>query len=185
MIRRYEPSLIGEVKCERVELASPLSKPFFLGCLAKLEARQLLGYLEDLGRRPGRFWYDLVSGRPDPKRLRLVRLLRTPEYELAAETNYLRGDIFRINGKQNSCHINFSGPIGARLLAEQLRSALERTRNTIDIVVPNRHRKKDLVEFIADADREANPSDEHNRLAQAGEVMAAELLPAEDFSDWD
>jgi hypothetical protein len=187
MIRRNDrqKTLLGVVHCDQVALNGPTGKPFFSAKLSKAEGSNLLHLLDELGQHEGPGWYLLAASSPDPKRLRLVDFDRTPAYELDAEGEYLRGELFRVTGKEDSCNINFSGPVGARLIAERLRAALARADSFIDIVVPNRHGKKDLIEFIPDTDRESEPGQEHERLALAGDALAADLLVDDDFSDWE
>jgi hypothetical protein len=120
----------------------------------------------------------------DPTRLRLVRG-DTPGYEAGAATIYLRGEIVKVTGREGSCNIDFSGPVGALLLAQRLQAARQRMRSFLEIRVPNRQRKKNLIEFIPDTELEARESAEHQKLALAGEALAADTLAENEFSDWD
>lgn len=185
MVRKTRSTVAGYVTCEQVELRGPTAKPFFCARLGITEAKKLLELLTRLAGSETRDWYYLVSSTPNLERLRLVDLDRTPAFERAAAQDYLRGELFRVSGGSDSCNIEFSAPVGARLLAERLRSTLTRARCHIQIVVPNRHGKKDLVELIADTDSAADDGDEFDRLGSAGEELAAQTLPAEDFSDWE
>jgi len=185
MVTRNSSTLIGVVHCDYAELRGPSGKPFFVARLVGSEAQALLAHLRELANRNDRSWFILSSTTPDPKRLRIVDLDRTPEYEEAAARHYLRGEVFRVTGKDDSCNINFSGPIGATLLAHCLEGALNRMKEYIELVVPNRHGKRDLVEFIPDVDIITTTLPEHEGLALAGEAAAVQVLEQEDFSDWE
>lgn len=187
MIRsiKKRKSLLGVIHCQRVEINGPKGKPFFVALLSAEQGQLLLTMLEELVAQEGRYWYFLTSTSPDPTRLRLVDLNRTPEFERAAGKNYLRGEIFRVTGKSDSCNINFSAPVGAKLLADRLRTTLTRSKKFLQIVVPNRHGNKDLIEFIADVDCESSAVEEAGRLGSLGSALAAVVLEPEDFSDWE
>lgn len=177
-------TLLGVVRATRVHLGKPTDKPFFRAILDLVEGRSLHSLIDHLAHQPGRRWYYIVSSNPDPKRLRVVDLNRTPAYEQSAAPNYLLGQVFRVSGKGKGFNINFSGPVGAGLLADRLQVAISQAKNEIELVIPNR-RERDLIEFVADTQREFTPSTEHQRLTDAGAAMAASAWPAEDFSDWE
>jgi len=153
--------------------------------LPRTEAARLLAMLRQAARSKRR-WFYLVSSRPSPSRLRLADFDRTPAYERKAARNYVRREVYRITGQEDSCNIEFSSN-GAILLARELRGALARAREFLDLRVPHRKdgKRDELIEFIPDTDREAMPSEEIARLGMAGENLAGAVLEAEDFSDWE
>ena len=127
-----------------------------------------------------RLWHTLTATSENASRLRMY-VIRTPDFEMQASKCYLRGTLFRISGRE-SVNIDFSTD-GALLLAERLREAKAKMRSFVLLRVPNR--KKDVIEFLPDIELEALHSDEHARLGQAGESIAAQVLGREDFNDWE
>ncbi|GMU23015.1 MAG: hypothetical protein AMXMBFR13_30990 [Phycisphaerae bacterium] len=175
-------SILGDFRALEVRTGSKSEQPFFRGRLRCADARELAKRLASLAQPGSRQRYYLTAKEPDTTRIKLVNLERTPEYERSAAQNYLRGDVFVVSGSRQSCNLEFSA-VGAGLLAAELKAATDRCREWVEIVVPNRRRKLNLVEFIADTDLEAAAEEES--LAIAGELALAEILPREDFSDWE
>lgn len=185
MIAHKSNSVIGVVNCRQPHFGGPDGKPFFEAELDKSAAEALLAHIKSLAQSKARGWYFITSSSPDPTRLRITNLERIPAFESNAAEHYLRGDVFRVTGATNSCNINFSVPVGARLLAECIEDALGRTEKSLRIVIPNRHKQRNLVEFIPDVDQPQPTPDEHEALGAIGEAAAAQALAAEDFSDWE
>ena len=165
------------------ELNGPNRRPFFKIRLEKGQAEHLLQHLEKCSECDNRQWFTLTATHDKPTRLRLTKELRVPDYETAAASIYLRGEIARISGDNGSCNITFSGAVGGLLLAQRLRSAWQRMRTFLDIRITSR--KRNLLEMIPDTELEAAESTEHQRLAEMGASVAAETWPNEDFSDWE
>jgi len=174
---------IAYLECEYGELNDPPQRPFFRVRLSKGQVEELLRLLGDCAAAEGRAWYTLTATYEKPARLRLTHELRIPDYEQQAASIYLRGEPVRISGDGGSCNINFSGAIGGSLMVERVQMALLRARDNIDIRIPSR--KRNLIEFIPDTDREAEESREHQQLAEAGANMADDVWGNEDFSDWE
>jgi len=110
--------------------------------------------LDDLSRRESARGIISCPARPIPSGMRLVDPDRTPEFESRRCQDYLRGELFRVTGKEDSCNIISPGrSVHAywRIVSAAPWSARE---TSWTFVIPNRHGKKDLVEFVADADRE-------------------------------
>jgi len=141
---------------------------------------ELISNLRAVADSDSRMWYTLTASSESLSRLRMYTS-RTPDFELRASKCYLRGTLFRVSGKE-SANIDFSTD-GALLLAERLREAKTKMREFVLLRLPNR--KKDIVEFWPDIELEALPSDEHLRLRQGGETLAAQVWCPEDFSDWE
>lgn len=176
------PSVIEYYRASNVELRGQGGQPFFRARLAREDARHLIGRLRELAASEGREWFFLTSSTPAPERLRLMNLDRTPEYELRAAPRYVRGQVFTVTGGAQSCNINFSVD-GAALLADRLSEAVDDAVEYVEIRVPNRRRKLQLVEFLSD--RELAAGAEQESLGMTGELLASETLPREDFSDWE
>lgn len=176
------PSVIEYYRASNVELRGQGGQPFFRARLAREDAHHLIGRLRELAASEGREWYFLTSSTPDPERLRLLNLDRTPEYELQAAPRYIRGQVFTVTGGPQSCNINFS-VVGAALLADRLSEAVENAAEYVEIRVPNRRRKLHLVEFLSD--RELAAGAEQESLGSSGELSLAEIMPRDDFSDWE
>ena len=177
-------TVIDYIKPHDVDIHGPSEKPFFRLRLDCDEARKLIGQLENLGHSGGAERFSLTankSPKANPQPLNLWRNY-TAKYELDAAPNYLRGDIFSVTGRGDSCHIDFSAT-GAALMATHLKEATDRAREFVELVIPNRRRKLNLIEFIADTETEA--ASEQERLGLAGAVALAEVLGHEDFSDWE
>jgi hypothetical protein len=103
-----------------------------------------------------------------------------PRYEQRAADGYLRGDILRVVGESGSCNINISS-LGAKLMVERLQAAAARMREWVEL---RADRRWSVVEIVPDIAAAAANSDDLDRLAIAGEQLAAEVWPADDFSDW-
>jgi len=174
---------IAYVECEYGELNDPPHRPFFLVRLNQAQGKELLQHVKACVMAKGREWYTLTATHEKPARLRLTHEVEIPDYEQRASSIYLRGEPVRISGNGGSCNINFSGAVGARLAAERIEAALARARRSLDIRILSR--KRNLVEFIPDTEREAQESLEHEHLAETGANMAVEVWPSEDFSDWE
>lgn len=163
-------------------LTGPGGRPFYQVRIRSAQVAELLKHLDNCAACADRSWFNLCATYDEPDRLRLTRDLETPAYEGQAAPIYLRGDVFRISGQEKSCNIDFSGPIGAALLAERLRAAQALMRDFMEIRVPNR--KRQLVEFVPDVDLEAAQTPEHKKLALTGEALAGDLLAGDEFADW-
>lgn len=174
---------IAYLECEYGELNDPGQRPFFRVRLSKGQLEELLRLLNDCAAAEGRAWYTLTATHEKPARLRLTRELRVPDYEQQAASIYLRGEPVRISGDGGSCNISFSGAVGGSLMVERVQMALMRARNNVDIRIPSR--KRNLIEFIPDTEREAEESREHQRLAETGATIVGDVWPNEDFSDWE
>jgi len=172
---------IDYVTCQLGELNT--SKAFYRARLTEPEVGQLVADLDRCAESDGPRWFTLTVTDEKPERLRLTEMPGAPQYELEAAAVYLRGDVFRVSGKAKSCNIDFSGRVGAVLLSERLRRAQARMRRFLEIRVPSR--KRNLIEFIPDTDLEAADSPEHDKLAQAGEALGADLGSSDEFSDWE
>lgn len=117
-----------------------------------------------------------------------VRVLRDPppQYELRAAREYVRGDVVRVTGSAKSCNIYITA-VGAAMLSDRLAKAAARMQATVRVRARVVHRRaeshRSLVEFLPDTDLISSAED--RRLGQAGALLAAEVWPAEDFSDWE
>ena len=172
------------ITCSGCELNGPGKKPFFRVRLDAQESGELAKYLENCEGEQGRNWYAITATYDEPTKLKLIKGM-TPAYEANAIPDYLRGEVLRVSGKNRSCNIEFSGQVGAPLLLERLQTVRKRMRRFLEIRVPNRSNKRNLIEFISDTDLEAIETLEHQRLVQAGGVLASEIFPEDDFSDWE
>jgi hypothetical protein len=146
------------------------------------QVSMLAGELAACAARQDRCWFSLTVTRDNVHRLKLTEDHRTPRYESDAARSHVRGDVLRIQ-VQKSLNIVFS-PVGARLLHDALASAAGRMAHFLRLraCVPRQHRS--LIEFVPDSEL-AGPIDELDRLAAAGEAAGGEVLPPEDFSDWE
>lgn len=182
-------TLLLDSECIEICLnPSPKSlEPFFRARSTTKDAVALAARIEALADLRDREWYYLTWTTPNLKRLRLVHLDRTPQFERSAHANYLRSEIFRVTGQAGGCNINFSGETGAALLAARLRSAIASAEAFIEIVViiVSRKKKSYLVEFHSDLELRLIDTPEHDRLAEASEVLAGESWTAEEFQDWE
>lgn len=176
------PRVLAYYQATEVEIRGKGSQPFFRARLHRKDARSLAEQLKRISKSEERAWYFLTSSNPEPRRLRLLDLERTPDYELQASPHYMRGQVFAVTGGASSCNINFSVD-GAGLLAERLSAAVDESAEQVEIRVPNRRRKLQLVEFLSD--REWQVAAEQEALGRSGELLLAETLPREDFSDWE
>lgn len=140
----------------------------------------LISRLQIVANAQERCWHSLTSTDEDFSRIRIYKI-RTPDFEMRAFNRYLRGTVFRISG-QESMNIDFSVD-GALLLATRLQAAKDEMRSFVLLRLP--HRKKPIIEFIADIELEQRRSGEHDRLGQVGQSMAVEVWGDEDFSDWE
>jgi hypothetical protein len=124
----------------------------------------------------------LVASYHQPDRLRLKQD-DAPAYEASLAPTYVRGDMLRVQGKENvSCNLAVSAKFGVPALRQQLNAAADRAREFVLMRVPTRNR--DVVEFVPDVDLpgtylSANPE------VVAGTLAAAAILGPEDFSDWE
>lgn len=176
--------VIAYVDCLACELNGPESHPAMRASFSRDQIGTLIEIIQDAASSNGREWLILSITGDNLTRWKVLRGV-TPNFEMEAATNYLRGDTLRINTTQKSCNITFSARLGRTWLVDELRLVHARARKRISFVVPNRWNKKDLIEFISDTDREAEDSQEHNRLADMGASVAAETWSNEDFSDWE
>ena len=162
-------------------ILNPVGKPpFYRVRLDATVLETLISELRTIADCETRIWHTLTATPEKASRLRMY-VIRTPDFETQASKCYLRGTLFRISGRE-SVNIDFSSD-GALLLAERLREAKAKMRSFVLLRLPNR--KKDVIEFVPDIELEALHSDEHARLGQAGESLAAQVLGPEDFSDWE
>jgi len=119
----------------------------------------------------------LTTDYHDPNRLRLTEV-EPPDFEQGAAPRYLRGNALRVSGRAgNSCNIDVSARFAVAPLIEQLSDAQSAANRFILLRVPSRGR--DLLEIIPDTELD------DVALGQAGEALAAEILPHEDFADWE
>lgn len=170
---------IGYIEGLEGELNGPRKRPFYRIRFNRDQVRRLLAYLR---RCTEAKWFTLTATYEKPNRLRITKNLRVPDYERRASQIYLRGEAVRVSGDQGSCNIDFSGQVGRALLQENIRAAERNMEEYLDIQIPNR--KRNLIEFIPDTESRIIEADEQQRLAEAGAVLAGEVLPAEDFSHW-
>ena len=162
-------------------ILNPVGKPpFYRVRFDATVLEEWISELRTIANSETRMWHTLTATPEKASRLRMY-VIRTPDFETQASRRYLRGTLFRISGRE-SVNIDFSSD-GALLLAERLREAKAKMRSFVLLRLPSR--KKNLIEFVPDIDLEALHSDEHARLGQAGESMAAQLWGQEDFSDWE
>jgi hypothetical protein len=119
-----------------------------------------------------------------PNRLRITEF-DAPDYEVRSATQYVRGDVIRVHGKEGvSCGLNISAKFGVPLIREQLAGAMAKAREYLEFRVPSR--KRDVIEFVPDSDfRQLTCVDDADLLAEASIWAAARVLPPEDFSDWE
>lgn len=152
-------------------------RPFYSVRLAVSAARDLATELERWAQTDrGGATLTITSDNPNRMRIKPDHL---PEYEAAAQGSYVRGDSFRITGK-NSCNISFTRG-GAGSLANALRIALQKSSRYVLVrIASSAH---DLIEFIPDAELGSRPIDEV--LAAAGAELAGAVWAGEDFSDWE
>ena len=174
---------IGYIRCFDCHLNGPGKQPFFRARLDVEQSEALVGNLKRCAESLERTWFTLAITYDELSKLRLIRAI-TPRFESDAAEAYLRGEVFRVTGRDRSCNINFS-EVGAGLLAARLQMARSRMRRFVEICVPNRHRERNLIEFIPDVDLEAVESPEHQKLAHTGEALAGETWNSDDFSDWE
>lgn len=187
MVAKAPSSLIAAIECDQVQLSPQNNRPFFRARLRRPAAESLVQQLHRCAAAAERDWYILSWKTPDLKRLSLVKLDRTPKFEQSAHSDYLRNELYRVTGRENSCNIDFSASVSAPLLAARIHGALERCEEFVEIVVSilSRKAKSYLLEFVADVDLRLSGSVEHAHLALAGESLAAQVLGSEDFSDWE
>jgi hypothetical protein len=156
-------------------------QPFYRLHLGPAPLAELRSELERRSKR-ARAWVTLVVTADNPNRLRL-KDDPTAEFEARAAPIYLRGDTFRVTGRQGrSCNITMSSD-GAAALARKLGEAGERMREWVEIRVPSR--KRDLLEIVPDVDISAGDSGEIDAIVSAGARAGSRALTREDFSDWE
>lgn len=175
---------LGYVPCFDCELNGPDKKPSFRVKIDTQGVGKLIELLQAHRSERGRGWVIITVTDNDLSRLRLVTGM-TPGFEDGASDVYLRGEIFRANPTNRSCNITFSEQNGTGSLVSRLQIASERMRRFLEIRIPNRRREKDLIEFISDTELEALESIEHEKLAQTGSALTADVWENEDFSDWE
>ena len=155
------------------------SDPFFVIHLPKEAAvalDQLLGSSD--GSRRCTVTITITSHQPN--RLRITEI-DPPQYESKACETYLRGDTMRVNGGiGKTCGLDLSARFGVPAIRSQLREALDQADEFIVLRVPSR--KHDLIEFIPDT---AISTVSNDAMLQASMSSAAQLLPAEEFTDWE
>ena len=154
--------------------------PFYQVRLDASVVEELISHLQVIASSEDRPWHSLTATGENLSRIRMY-VIRTPDFERQASRCYLRGTLFRISGRE-SMNIDFS-TVGALLMAERLREAKAKMRSFILFRLPNR--KKPVIEFVPDIELEALRSDEHARLGQVGQDLAAQVWEDEDFSDWE
>lgn len=165
------------ILADSATLNPPNRKPFFAARLSRRAAEELEQALAAIAAESGRAWFTLTATYEQPCRLRLTQLVNTPKYESQAAPIYLRGDVFRVNGAEGSCNIEFSRT-GADLLKDRLADAKGKMFEWLEIRVPSRARQ--IVEFAPDSQL----MDEAVRMGLAGEFAASQAWEPEDFSDW-
>jgi len=147
--------------------------------------RLLQECLERSQRGGGRQWFTLTWSQESLKRARITEKVNIPQYESAAAPNYVRGDVLHVMPTEYSCNIDFAGLRAGAWMLEEIQEVQKRVRRFMEVIVPNRRNKQDLVQFVADTDLESRESDEHQRLGQMGLILASQVWPADDFSDWE
>ena len=176
--------MIASITCSGCHLNGPGRQPFFRAKLDRQQSQELITRLEQCANADGRRWFLLLVTYDDTTRLLLMQQ-SPPAYEANAAPDYLRGDVLKVTGKKDSCNIEFSGRVGAPLLVERLQDVSRRMRRFLEIRVPNRWNKRNLIEFIPDTDLEAAQTPEHRKLALAGEALTGQAWTEDDFSDWE
>jgi hypothetical protein len=147
--------------------------------LRAAECQRLSALLAPREERDARHWYILTVTHDQRDRVRVL-YDPAPQYEQRAADGYLRGDILRVVGESGSCNINVSS-LGARLMVERLQAAAARMREWVEL---RADRRWSVVEIVPDVAAPVPNSDDHDQLTIAGEKLAAETWPADDFSDW-
>ncbi len=153
--------------------------PFYRVRLDRQAAEALAAQLDQAATHE-RAWFTITVTEDNLNRLKIMEA-QTPAFEMSAPSGYVRGSILRVSG-QKSLNVDFSGSVGAGLLARQLRGACDRMHAFVEFRVPGRRR--DLVVFIPDVDL-VSPADEFERLGIAGVELANQVWPPDDFSDWE
>ncbi|MEW6252345.1 MAG: hypothetical protein AB1716_17030 [Planctomycetota bacterium] len=122
------------------------------------------------------------------EKLDRMRLLTdpAPSYERAAAPEHLRGDLLRVAGGPRSCNVYISS-LGVDLFRDRLLQATQRSAAWLEFRARIVHRRtesqRSLVEFVPDVDLRGGAED--HALGEAGALLASEVWPAEDFSDWE
>lgn len=176
--------MIASITCSGCELNGPAKQPFFRAKLDRQQSAELIEHLEQCANVGKRQWFLLLVTYDDTTRLRLMQQ-GPPAYEANAAEVYLRGEVLKVTGQKDSCNIEFSGRVGAPLLVERLQTVRQRMRRFLEIRVPNRWSRRNLIEFIPDTELEAAKTAEHHKLALAGEALTGEAWTEDDFSDWE
>jgi hypothetical protein len=173
------------VSGEEGELGGPDGDPFYRVRLSLNAAAELADLLEQAAAVEGRRWFHLTAKEGDASKLKFVDFGRTPQYELQAPPHYVRGQQFRVTGRDASCNIEFSKD-GASRLAAELREASSEARAFVVMGVAKGSPRRDhMVSFRADTEPTAAGSAELVALGLAGAALAEQVWPEEDFSDWD
>ncbi|MHC4444837.1 MAG: hypothetical protein ACYTF1_08290 [Planctomycetota bacterium] len=154
--------------------------PFYRVVLDTQSIDELLKQL-DTASQVERAWFTITVTQDNLDRLRIIEA-RVPAFEKNAPPNYVRGTVLRVSG-QKSLNVDFSGPVGAQLLAQQLRRARDEMKEYVEFRIPSR--KRDLVFFVPDVALPPTPTSELDKLSMAGEKLTSEVWPTEDFSDWE
>jgi hypothetical protein len=174
---------VGAVIGRNARFGTPPGEAFYrveLVCHAALDLQGLLTKSRDwVSRR----WVTVTASYHDPNRLRVTHA-PPPAYESRAADSYFRGDAMRVTGVEgSSINLDLSSRFAVQSLNELIASATARAKEFIVLRVPNR--KRDLIEVLADVDLPTPQTDEEQRLGASGAGLAATVLPAEDFSDWE
>jgi hypothetical protein len=127
----------------------------------------------------------MTWSRESLKRARVTEKTSIPQYESAAAPNYVRGDVLHVMSTDYSCNIDFAGSRAGTWLLEEIEEVQKRMRRFMELIVPNRRNKPDLVQFTADTASQASESEEDERLGRMGLILASQVWPADDFSDWE
>jgi len=154
--------------------------PFYRVSLGTQSIDELLVQL-DTASQVERAWFTITVTEDNLNRLRIIEA-RVPAFEKNAPPNYVRGTVLRVSG-QKSLNVDFSSPVGAQLLAQQLRGARDGMDQYVEFRVPSR--KRDLVIFVPDVALDPLPTSETDKLSMAGEKLTGEVWSREDFSDWE
>ncbi|MGA2442069.1 MAG: hypothetical protein ABSH08_14030 [Tepidisphaeraceae bacterium] len=153
-------------------------KPFFRICLS-LESCKNLNELMAKADAENRHTVNLAASYQQPDRLRLYETI-PPDYEFRASTHYIRGDAIRIQGKEGvSCSLAISAKFGVPSFQEQLRIAMDAAEKYVELRIPSR--ELSFVEFVPDVAVRS----EADVLTEASVASILDVLPSEDFSDWE
>jgi hypothetical protein len=178
MVKKISKTTIGYVEGRNGQLGRDPFYALELPLPQCHELDELLGQSDADARRTT----TLAASCEKPSRIRLKQD-DAPEYEADLEPTYVRGDMLRVQGKElKSCNLAISAKFGIPAIRQQLKAAAERSSDFVLMRVPSRHR--DVVEFVPDIDLRGQQSNIGAEVI-AGTSAAAEILGAEDFSDWE